>query len=158
ECGCKHREREARTAMETNASASPLAIRLFGPFDARVHGSPLPRLRSRTGQWLLALLTLRHGREGERDWLAGLLWPESTQSRAFANLRRSLNDVRHALGVEASRLRSPTPHTLCLDMTDAWADVLVFDEATAAGLPSALGQAVALYRGPLLEGCYEAWV
>ena len=52
-----------------NGSASPLAIHLFGPFEVRLHGSPLPRLRSRKGQWLLAVLTLRAGCDVERDWL-----------------------------------------------------------------------------------------
>ena len=40
---------------------APLALRLFGPFEVHVNGGPLPRLRSRKGQWLLALLALRHG-------------------------------------------------------------------------------------------------
>ena|SRR5579871_5284307 len=39
-----------------------LEIRLFGPIDVRVCGQPLPRLRSRKGLWLLALLALRNGR------------------------------------------------------------------------------------------------
>ena len=56
---------------------APLTLRLFGPLEAAVHGVPLPRLRSRTGYRLLALLVLRHGREVEREWLAGTLWPES---------------------------------------------------------------------------------
>ena len=37
----------------------PLTIQLLGPFEVRLHGQPLPRLRSRKGLWLLALLTLR---------------------------------------------------------------------------------------------------
>ena len=40
-------------------AAAPLSIRLFGPFEVRVKGSPLPRLRSRRGLWLMALLVLR---------------------------------------------------------------------------------------------------
>ena len=42
--------------------ASALGIRLFGPFEAQLAGQPLPPLRSRKGEWLLALLVLRHGR------------------------------------------------------------------------------------------------
>ena len=41
-----------------------------GPFDVRVDGRPLTHLRSRRGQWLLAILALRRGREIERHWLA----------------------------------------------------------------------------------------
>ena len=104
------------------ATTAPLAIRLFGAFDARVNGASLPRLRSRKGQWLLALLVLRQGREVERDWLAGTLWLDSPQSQGFYNLRRCLSDLRQALGRQAYRLRAPTPHTLCLDLTDVFAD------------------------------------
>src|SRR5437762_7659660 len=58
----------------------PLAMQLFGPFEVRLNGAPLSRLRSRKGQHLLALLTLRQGAEVERAWLASLLWPDSEES------------------------------------------------------------------------------
>ena len=64
---------------------------------------------SRKGQWLLALLILRHGREIQRGWLAGTLWPDSPEDRAYGSLRISLNDLRRALGAEAHRLRSCSP-------------------------------------------------
>src|SRR6476659_2156077 len=82
-------------AMTTGdeASSVPLVIRLFGPFDVQVQGRPLPSLRTRKGQWLLALLVLRHGRHGERAWLAGVLWAESSERQALANLRLSLSDL-----------------------------------------------------------------
>src|SRR5579859_3566493 len=63
--------------------APPLEIRLFGPFEARVLGKPLPRLRSRKGKWLLALLTLHHDRPVERGWLAGTFWPDSPDRQAL---------------------------------------------------------------------------
>src|SRR5256714_6815528 len=91
-----------------------LSLRLFGPFDARLHGAPLARRRSRKGEWLLALLVLRHGRPVERAWLAGMLWPASPSSEALALMRRELTDLRRALGTEAGRLNAPTAHTLCL--------------------------------------------
>lgn len=138
--------------------ASPLKISLFGPFEVRVNGAPLPRLRTRKGQWLLALLTLRHGREVSRDWLAGLLWPDSPNAQALANLRMSLADLRQALGVEVARLRSSTTQVLDLDLRDAEVDVIDFDEAIAQGVGPSLERAVDLYRGPLLEGCTEEWV
>jgi DNA-binding SARP family transcriptional activator len=151
--------RSFRTATVTDdaALAPPLAIRLFGPFEARLGPDPLPRLRSRKVQWLLALLALRAGSEVERAWLVGTLWPDSAAAAALANLRSSLKDLRHALGPEADRLRSRTPHTLALDLSGAEADVLAFDHAIARGDPASLMQAVGLHRGPLLEGCAEAW-
>src|SRR4051794_38564570 len=91
--------------------APALSLCLFGPFEVRVSGEPLPRLRSRKGQWLLALLALRAGAEVERAWLAGLLWPDSSEALAAHSLRTSLADLRRALGRDSGRLRSLTPHS-----------------------------------------------
>src|SRR5438128_8318933 len=110
-------------------TAAPLALHLFGPFEVRLHGQPLPRLRSRKGYRLLALLTLRHGREVERSWLAGTLWPDSPELLGAASLRECLKDLRRALGREADRLRSPSRRTLTFDLAGAEIDVLGFDAA-----------------------------
>src|SRR5438105_5028920 len=103
-------------AFETEERpGSPLAIALFGAFDVRLEGRPLRHLRSQKSQWLLALLALQQGRAVERGWLAGTLWPESTERQAGCNLRRNLWDLRMSLGSEARRLAAPTPRTLRLD-------------------------------------------
>src|SRR5947208_11451840 len=132
-------ETAPRAAVATE-SAVPLALHLFGPFEVRLHGQPLPRLRSRKGEWLLALLTLRQGREVDRSWLAGTLWPDSSETAAFASLRSCLKDLRRALGVEAARLHSPTPRLLALDLAGAHADVVAFDASLAQGDAAALEQ------------------
>jgi non-specific serine/threonine protein kinase len=144
--------------MEPDIPTWPLSICLFGPFAVQREGEPLPRLRSRKGHWLLALLTLRHGREVQRGWLAGTLWPDDDEADALHSLRQSLTDLRRALGTQATRLHSPTSHTLLLDLSGAYADVLTFDTLMVRGDAASLEQAVALYRGPLLEGCLEEWV
>jgi predicted ATPase/DNA-binding SARP family transcriptional activator len=137
---------------------SALTIRMFGPFEVRWDGLPLPRLRSRKGYWLLALLALRHGRDVERRWLAGTLWPDSTEPQSLANLRESLKDLRRALGPEATRLRSPTPHALTLELRGAECDLVAFDEAVTRSDACSLETAVALYRAPLLEDWTEEWI
>ena len=134
-----------------------LELQLFGPFAAFVRGEPLPRLRSRKGHYALALLALRQGREVSREWLAGTLWPESVPEQAYYNLRQCLTDLRRALGV-ADCLQSPTPKTLLLNRNLVYADVTAFDAVIAKGTPDALETAIALYRGPLLEGCAEEWI
>jgi non-specific serine/threonine protein kinase len=145
--------------MHDEARAEPpLVLALFGPFEARLHGRPLPPLRSQKSQWLLALLALQHGRAVPRAWLAGTLWPGSSDRQGAFNLSRNLTDLRHALGLEARRLEAPTSRTLRLDLVGADADVLIFDEAIARGDPASLERAVALRRGPLLQGCHEDWV
>ena len=135
-----------------------LAITLFGPMRVQVNGQPLPHLQNRKTLWLLALLALRHGRPIERDWLAGMLWPETETERSLGNLRPVLSALRRALGSESERLQTPSRHTVSLDLAGADSDVQTFDSRIAAKTLPALAQAVALYTGPLLEGCAEEWV
>lgn len=142
---------------EADRSTAPLVIRLFGAMEVKRQGRPLPPLRARAGRWLLALLALQHDRDVERDALAALLWPDSSEEQAAYNLRRNLTDLRRALGPDAARLRSPTLRTLRLDLTGADVDLTAFDDAITRGGVSDLEQAIALYRGPLLEDCLENW-
>jgi class 3 adenylate cyclase len=44
-----------------------------------------------------------------------------------------------------------------LDLAGAAVDLFAFDAAITRGDPRSLAEAVALYRGPLLEGCTEEW-
>jgi predicted ATPase/DNA-binding SARP family transcriptional activator len=118
----------------------------------------MPPLRSRSGHHLLALLALNANREVAREWIAGTLWPDSRDEQALANLRRTLTDLRRALADAASRLTSPTTHTLALQLTEEECDLLAFDKAQEQNRPEAWRQAVALYRGPLLADSYELWV
>jgi predicted ATPase/DNA-binding SARP family transcriptional activator len=137
---------------------SALDIRLFGSAALTRNGQPLDPVLPKKGLWLLALLVLRQERRVERDWLAGLLWPESTQSQALDYLRHTLTLVRKALGQEAPRLQSPTLSTLCLDLREVFVDVMAFDAAVRRGDVASLEQAAALYDGALLEGCPEEWI
>ncbi len=135
----------------------PLEIRLFGPTEVRLGAAPLPHLRSRKGLWLLALLALRTGRDVQRDWLVGTLWPECLESDGRHSLRQSLYDLRLALGPETWRLTAEGTRTLRLDVSGAFVDALEFDAAVRRGDPGSLEAAVGLYRGPLLEDCAEQW-
>jgi DNA-binding SARP family transcriptional activator len=134
-----------------------LEIRLFGPMEVHLCGVPIPRLRTRKGLWLLALLALRGGRSVERDWVAGTLWPDSNESNARRSLRQSLHDLRVALGHQAQRLGAEDRRSLRLDLAGAAVDVLEFDAAIGRGDLASLEAAVRLYRGPLLEDCAEEW-
>jgi DNA-binding SARP family transcriptional activator len=138
--------------------APPLAIHLFGPLHVTVRGEPLPRVRTRSVGWLLALLTLRHGRAVNRSWLSGTLWPESSESQGLLNLRHDLTRLRKALGPEGERIQSPARDLLTLDLTGADVDVVRFDAGIQAGDEASLREAVGVYTGPLLEGCVEEWV
>src|SRR5258707_13948080 len=98
------REEIALTVIASESSNMPLTLRLFGPMQVLIHGRPLPHLRSRKALWLLALLTLRQDRPVLREWLAGTLWPDTDQSRAFTSLRATLSELRGAFGDQSERL------------------------------------------------------
>jgi predicted ATPase/DNA-binding SARP family transcriptional activator len=137
------------------------AVQFFGAMAVRCNGEPLPKMRSRREQWLLALLVLRASNAPvERLWLAGTLWPNADDDAALANLRRSLRFLRDALGPEAARITAPTPRTLQIDLGDAAAvcDATEFDHSIRRGDEASLARAVDLYRGTLLLGCLEEWV
>jgi predicted ATPase/DNA-binding SARP family transcriptional activator len=141
---------------------SSFEVRLFGGFYVRVEDHPLPPLRSRREQWLLALLVLRQDRNTARDWLATTLWPDNDEPQALFYLRKSLSNLRQALGGDAARLLAPDRRSVRLNMTGASVDVLAFDSAltraaTAADPVVLLQEAISLYRGPLLPDCPEEW-
>src|SRR6185369_7105006 len=99
-----------------------------------------------------------HPRPVEREWLAGLLWPDSPQDAALFYLRRSLSELRRALGSEAGRLVAESTRTIRLDLACACIDVLAFDEAILCAEPSSLKLAVELYRGRLLPSIDLEWL
>jgi predicted ATPase/DNA-binding SARP family transcriptional activator len=135
-----------------------LNVCLFGAFEARVNGLPIRRLRTRKSGHLLALLIIQRGRTVERSALAETLWPDCDAWAAASSLRRTLTDLRGALGSEAARILAPMPHSLSLDLTEMICDFVQFDSAMSDGSISALAAAVELYRAPLLEGCADEWI
>jgi len=150
-------------AAATSPSSEPvplLDLRLLGTPSATVQGKPLAPLRSRKGLHLLALLALAPGRERDRTYLAGTLWPDSDESLALANLRRALTNLKAALGEAARLVASPSSRTLRLDGvgSEARVDVAAFDAAIARGDAAALEEAIGLYDGPLLSGDDADWI
>jgi DNA-binding SARP family transcriptional activator len=132
-----------------------LEIEVCGPLAVRVHGKPLPRLRSYKSLLVLALLALRHGREVQREWLAETLWPDSIFLKAQYNLRRSLSELRTALASESGVLLSPSIRTLQLDMSRCRVDIADLETALQRGDGDC---ALSTYRGALLEGYSEEWI
>ena len=133
-----------------------LSIRLFGPLEITLDGQPLPKLARPGGERLLALLAVRGGGPLPRPVVAATLWPESEEARAQFYLRRSLTEVRRALGPDVARyLTEPTTRSLGMNPESVECDLIRFDAALAARDHSG---AAALYGGPLLEGWDDEWV
>jgi DNA-binding SARP family transcriptional activator len=138
-------------------------IHLLGPLHLRYGDTPLPPLESARAESLLAFLLLHREAPQPRQRLAFLLWPDSTEAQARTNLRHLLHTLRRALP-DLDRFLEVTPRTLGW-RTDApyWLDVAAFTDALARagadeGGRAALEEAVALYTGDLLDGCYDEWL
>ncbi|MGH9280640.1 MAG: ATP-binding protein, partial [Acidimicrobiales bacterium] len=142
-------------------------IRMFGELDIRVDGGPMPPLDSARARSLLAYLLLHDGAPQSRPRLAFMLWPDSTEGQARTNLRHLLHTLRSAAPALAPHLEV-TPQTLRWHGDGAcWTDASAFDAAlarAAAADPAgdaelaALGEAVDLYGGDLLDGNYDEWL
>jgi len=119
-----------------------------------VGGKPLPRLRTRKGYLLLALLALRQGGGFSRDVLIGTLWPESDQEAGALSLRRALHDLRAALGEAEVALEAPDRRHLRLVPEHVWVDVWELKALLRHGVVDTEA-VVALYQGTLLPGFDE---
>ncbi len=118
---------------------------------------PAPRVR----QLRLAVLAcIAAAGEGgiSRERLATVLWPESDEGRARQSLRQALYELRHELGADvvvSATALSLDPRAISSDVGDFRAALAANDRA----------RAVALVRGPFLDGFYlsgaaefERWV
>jgi DNA-binding SARP family transcriptional activator/predicted Zn-dependent protease len=97
------------------------------------------------------LLLARPQRLHRRDSLLALFWPESTEEQARRSLRQALHFLRQSLGADVIASRGDeevgvAPHAV-------WCDVREFDRALDDGRAE---EALALYRGPMLDGFHVA--
>jgi DNA-binding SARP family transcriptional activator/TolB-like protein len=101
---------------------------------------------------LLAYLAVASPRRfHRRDTLLALFWPELDQEHARAALRRALYFLRAELGPDVVSGRGDDE--VGVPMQALWCDATALDRASDEGESE---RAVALYRGPLLEGLYVA--
>ena len=143
-----------------------LSISLLGTYALQLDGEPVTDLASGKVQGLLTCLLLEPDRPHSREHLAGLLWPESTESGARNSLRTALYRLRALIGDHDAvpPLLLITHDTLRLN-PDApiRSDVGIFgerfaeaqnhthpDPATCMQCAATLAEAVTLYRGDLL--------
>ena len=97
---------------------------------------------------LLALLALAPAGTSSRDRLVGYLWPESEVDRARHLLKQAVYHLRRAFGDDAILSAGDD---LRLNPEILTSDVALFEDALARGDPA---EAVALFRGPLLDGFF----
>ena len=127
-----------------------LHIRLLGAFEARLaSGAPIV-FATKKERALLAYLAVQPGRPRSRDELAGLLWSSRGDDQARGSLRRTLSDLRKALGDPAGLTSDGDMVALAPDGIDV--DVAAFERLAASEDAAALEEAAARYPGELLAG------
>jgi DNA-binding SARP family transcriptional activator/transposase len=148
-----------------------LRIFLFGTFDARYGEQPLPGFQLHRVQELFAYLLLNRSHPVSREMIASALWTDSAASRK--SLRQTLWQLQTALDLvgagTADRVLLVEPDRIRLNAAaNVWLDVQVFEQAwercrgvrgQELDAPGAdqLRKAAQLYRGDLLESCYDEW-
>jgi predicted ATPase/DNA-binding SARP family transcriptional activator len=153
----QNRVNDERPPALPNTESPLLELRLFGPFEARLHASASIAFPSRKAQWLLAYLALHADQEIARDRLAEIFWPDSEPQKALFNLRQTLSQLRQALGPAAECLHAQGQQSLRLEGCRVWRDIAHFEAALLRNERAGWEQAVEIYRGSLLPDCLEEW-
>ncbi|MFA9446066.1 BTAD domain-containing putative transcriptional regulator [Egicoccus sp. AB-alg6-2] len=149
-----------------------LEVLLFGGFQLRNDGEPLPPVPSRAARSLMAYLVLDRGVRHSRDRLAAQFWPDLPPARARRRLSHTLWQLQDALGELPGgwdHLQATTDAIAIDRDAPCWIDVEEFErrldtvrapaaEPRRASDRASLEQAVELYRGDFLAGHYDDWV
>lgn len=143
-----------------------VAIQLFGGFQITQNGEALGGFTNTRLQSVLAYLILSRNAPQSRQQLAYLFWPDSTDSQARTNLRNILHLLRNNLPDADVALAIDNTTVHWRHDAPVHVDMIQFDNqmATAANAQDetvrqvALEQAIALYAGDILPGCYDEWI
>src|SRR5439155_1668836 len=97
---------------------------------------------------LLAYLAV-HAAGARRDSVIALFWPELDTAHARGALRQSLRFLRRELG--DGILNGHSDEAIAFEPATVWCDVVAFEQACKGGQAA---QALQLYRGAFLDGCF----
>ncbi|MBM3180363.1 MAG: hypothetical protein FJZ86_08410 [Chloroflexi bacterium] len=136
--------------------SAELQIHLFGSPKLFVNGNSLPPFLTHKSGELFGYLAANPNRAHPRILLAGLLWPETTDEKARASLSTELWRLRRVLG-DAQDCLTLTRDEVSLSIDPLHVDVHLFNEQAQRADYSSFLQAVDLYTGDFLEGCYSDW-
>jgi DNA-binding SARP family transcriptional activator len=165
-----------------------LSIRLLGPFEVLLDGQRVAGFTSDKVRALLAYLAVESNQPHRRQALASLLWPNSKEKAARANLRRALSNLRTIIGDRTTDRPATIATRQTIQLEEGhhiWVDVSAFRHLTDHNSPidrgafakpistgklahndiGQLAQMVETYRGPFLEGfslpnniAFEEWL
>jgi DNA-binding SARP family transcriptional activator len=152
----------ASTAAKVGELMARLTLSLLGSFQLTLNGEAVTEWKSNKVRALLAYLATEAGRSFQRDTLGGLLWPDQSDRAARDNLRYALYHLRRTIGdgeayspLLAANRRSVQfiASDDCVLDTAAFEALLTVDLAESSAV-AYLQSALALYRGPFLEGFF----
>jgi DNA-binding SARP family transcriptional activator/predicted ATPase len=142
-----------------------LRIQLLGDFYIQHGENTVASVNQPRVQSLLAYLLLHRHAPQSRQHLAFCFWPDSPEAQALTNLRKQLLLLRRSLP-ESDRFimadakivqwNANTPFTL--DVAEFEHIISRSASLTSDQAISALYEAIDLYQGDLLPGCYDEWI
>src|ERR1700730_13339313 len=146
-----------------------LHIRLLGDFSLIYGERQVTSLNPTRLASLLPYLALHRDVPQQRQHLAFLFWPDTTEAQARNNLRQLLHQLRQVFPAVEHFLSADTHMLHWQPVTPCRLDVAEYEQALTAAeaatrrndqhaLQDALEQADNLYRGELLPGCYDEWI
>lgn len=135
---------------------APFELHVLGPTELRGSRTELDDANLRPPK-RLALLTWLAIETADgyrrRDQIVGLFWPDLEQDAARAQLRKALFSIREGLGPDAILTRGEGE--VRLDSARTWCDAVALVQLARQGR---WPEALALYRGDLLEGLFAEGV
>ncbi len=126
-----------------------LQLRLLGRFELRRDDGAAIALPGRQSMAILAVLGLTDEFTAAREQLAALIWAGRGAEQASGSLRQELVRLRRAVGEQVLPADRGTSQLVGLNGSAIDIDVVRFRAAAATAGGGA--EAIALYRGPLLE-------
>src|SRR5918994_5495445 len=137
---------------QASRGMTPVHLSLLGEFECRSANGASLCFPTRKVRALFAYLVATAAQSHGRSKLAGLLWGDQAEAEARANLRKALSRLRGSLPDEAQHCLAADASNVAVRPDGLEIDVLLFERLVGDGTPETLEQAVALYRGPLLQG------
>ncbi len=139
------------------------SLQLLGGVSARLESGASIAFPTKKTKALLSYLAIPLGKSHSRGKLCGLLWEDSAEEQARANLRQTLTYLRKALSAPEREAVATDGDAVALDPAALEVDVVDFERLAQEATPAALERASELYRGEFLEGfdirgeAFEAW-
>ena len=147
-----------------------MQVHLLSRFEVQRDGQTIPGLEARKVQELFCYLLLFRAKPHSRELLASCLWGDNSTSKSKKYLRQALWQLQSALDSDQNEriLLLEREWVQLNPSVYVWLDIAEFERSIqdVQGIPgielnqdqvSSLTEGVHLYRGDLLEGCFQDW-